>query len=70
MDSDGQVFCYFRQDDLAAVVGVSDRTLRRALDALRREGLIRTCKAGYGGACKYYVGREAREWLRPRRGIT
>lgn len=67
MDDDGQVYCFWRQDDLAAVVGVSDRTLRRALDNLRSAGLIRTRKAGYGGACKYYVTYEARAWLKTKK---
>ena len=65
MDDDGQVFCYFRQADLAALVGCSERTLRRALIALRDRGLIYTRKVTYAGACRYYVGRDARIWLRP-----
>lgn len=66
MDSDGEVFCYFRQDELAYLVGVSERSLRRSLVTLRERGLIRTTKVGYKGTCRYYVGREARLWLRPK----
>lgn len=67
MDSNGEVFCYFRQDELAYIVGLSERSLRRALATLREAGLIRTRKVGYKGTCRYYVTYEAREWLRPQK---
>lgn len=70
IDDDGNVYCFYKQADLARVVGVSDRTLRRSLAVLRERGLIVTCKTAYMGTCRYYVGRDARVWLQPQRAVS
>lgn len=49
------VYCVYAQDELAAQLGVSDRTIRRSLDTLRRDGLVDWRKATYKGANRYYL---------------
>ena len=60
----GAVFCVFSHAELAEAVGISERTVRRSLDALRDAGLLIWRKATYKGACRYYVTEYVRAYLR------
>ena len=63
-DLDGSIFCIFSHDELARKAGVSEKTVRRSLVALRDEhGLIDWRKASFKGACRYYVEKTAREYM-------
>lgn len=64
-----EVFCLYAQDDLAAELGISVRTVRRALETLRAAGLIDWRKATYKGACRYYISERVRVWLRPQTAL-
>lgn len=58
-----EIFCVYDRAELAAVIGCSERTVRRCLDDLKAAGLIWWRKL-YGGACRYYVDKPIREYLR------
>lgn len=58
------VYCVYGQAELAAEVGVSERTIRRALDTLREAGLLIWRKATYKGSCRYYIPEHTRQYLR------
>lgn len=62
-DCDGVFACY-RQAELAAQLGVSERTVRRALDELERLGLVYRGRKEYGGSMRLHVGRAAFRWLK------
>lgn len=49
------VYCVYAQNELAQSVGVSERTVRRALDELREAGLLSWRKAEYKCVCRYYI---------------
>ena len=56
-----ELFCIFAHEELARLVGVSEKTIRRSLKVLRDEAhMISWEKAGFMGACRYYVSEEAR----------
>lgn len=57
------IYCIYGQRELAAQVGVSERTIRRALDNLYEACLIDWRKADYKGACRYYFPRQVREYM-------
>lgn len=52
---DGSIFCVYTHDELARVIGASEKTIRRSLVALRDEHFIDWRKASYKGACRYYI---------------
>lgn len=55
-DPDEQsVYCIYAQQDLADMVGVSVRSIRRALDRLHADSFVWWRKCQYGGACRYYL---------------
>lgn len=62
-----EVFCLYRQDELARDMGCSERTVRRCLETLREAGIIWWRKAVYKGANRYFVDPPIREYLWPRR---
>lgn len=52
---DGAVYCYYALDELCRDAGLSDRTVRRCLDALRAEMLIYTRRVDYKMPMRIYV---------------
>jgi len=60
-----EVFCVFSQPELAALVGVSERTVRRSLEVLRAAELIDWQRIGYRASNRYYIPEDIREYLRP-----
>lgn len=58
------VYCLYRQDSIAETLGVSLRTVRRALDALRDAGLIDWRKANYQDANRYTIPYRIRQELK------
>ena len=65
LDDDSEVFCLYSQEDMAAVCGVSVRTVRRSVAVLVEKGLIRTRKVRYQDSNRYYIPYAIREALRP-----
>lgn len=63
LDEDSRVYCVYAQDELARHAGISDRTVRRCLDDLRRAGLLSYSKAGLRGVNRYYVELAAKDYL-------
>ena len=59
-------YCVFKQSELAELVGVSERTVRRSLELLRADNLVWWRKATYKGANRYYIHDGIMEYLRPR----
>ena len=47
--------CVYKQKDLAAEMGCTERTIRRCLDTLREAGLIETERAGFNGANRLFI---------------
>lgn len=63
-DQDGSVFCIFSHEELARLIGASEKTIRRSLNTLRNKYyLIDWRKASFKGACRYYVEQGAREYM-------
>lgn len=54
------IYCVYDQRDLANELGVTAPTVRRCLDALEREGLLKRERTGKRGACRYYPTAKAR----------
>ena len=50
-----EVYCVYKQKDLAAEMGCTERTIRRCLDTLREAGLIETERAVFNGANRFYI---------------
>ncbi|MGN1250304.1 MAG: hypothetical protein ACI4XW_09505 [Candidatus Spyradocola sp.] len=61
---EGSCFCIYAQQELADLVGVSERTIRRALDVLASDNLVHWRKASYRGACRYYIHEGIMNYLR------
>ena len=57
-------FCVYAQQELADLVGVSERTVRRALDVLASDNFVWWRKASYRGACRYYIHQGIMDYLR------
>ena len=48
--------CYhYKQKDVAAEMGCTERTIRRCLDTLREAGLIETERSGFNGANRFFI---------------
>lgn len=59
-----EVFCIYAHDELARLVGVSEKTVRRSLLYLRDEAhMISWRKAKFMGACRYYIERDVQQEL-------
>lgn len=58
------VFCVYNVGELAQKIGCSERTARRCLDDLQRQGVIFWRRAEYGGANRYFVTHRTKEYLR------
>lgn len=68
-DSDeDEIYCAFAQGELAALMGVSERTVRRCLADLKAADVIWWRKAKYASSCRYYVDYSIRRYLRPQSG--
>lgn len=50
-----EVYCVYKQKDLAAEMGCTERTIRRCLDTLREAGVIETERAGFNGANRFFI---------------
>ena len=67
IDAEGQVFCLYSQGELAAQAGLSERTVRRCLDDLRRAQVIWWTKSGFRAVNRYYIDRAVWLYLTPDR---
>lgn len=56
VDDEG-LYCVYDQADLAKELGVSLPTVRRCLDALEAQNIIKRVRADKRGACRYYIKR-------------
>lgn len=43
-DEDGTIFCYFKNSEIATLLGITERTVTRHLNKLKKFGLIKTVK--------------------------
>lgn len=58
------IFCIYAHNELARMIGVSEKTIRRSLILLRdKYHMIRWRKAKFMGACQYYVERDVQQEL-------
>lgn len=58
-----ELYCVISQAELVDLTGMSERTVRRSLTALKAAGLIDWRKATYKGANRYYIPQGIREYL-------
>lgn len=59
-----EIFCIYAHSELAQLIGVSEKTIRRSLVLLRdKYQMIRWRKAKFMGACRYYVERDVQQEL-------
>ena len=61
-----RMYCVFTHEELAALVGVSERTVRRSLDALKADNLVWWRKAQYRGANRYFIHDGIMDYLKAR----
>ena len=59
-----RVFCVFSHAELAQLLGVGERTVRRSLKLLEDDGLVWWRKATYKGANRYFLHERIMEQLR------
>lgn len=59
-----RVFCVYTHDELAAQIGVSEKTVRRSLERLKKDALIWWYKATYRGANRYFLSHGISDELR------
>ena len=57
------VYCVYKQKDLANEMSCTERTVRRCLDTLREAGLIETERAGFNGANRFYIPFAVRKYF-------
>lgn len=50
-----ETYCVYKQKDLAALMGCTERTVRRCMETLRDAGVIETERAGFNGANRFYI---------------
>lgn len=62
-DGCDSVYTIYAQPDLAHDLGVSLRTVQRAVNALHEAHLIMLRRDGFGGPVRVYVARSVRAWL-------
>lgn len=60
-----RVYCVFSHAELAEMIGVSERTIRRSLTMLNADHLVWWRKASYKGANRYFLHDGIMEALRP-----
>ena len=54
-EQEGRIYCVYTHDELARMIGVGERTIRRSLALLQADGLVWWRKATYKGANRYFV---------------
>lgn len=59
-----RTFCVFSHDELVQQIGVSEKTIRRSLDRLKKDNMIWWYKAKYGGANRYFLNHGITDALR------
>lgn len=59
-----KVYCVFTHAELAAQIGVSERTVRRSLATLEADGLVWWRKAAYKAANRYFLHERITKELR------
>lgn len=59
-----RVYCVYTHAELAAQIGVSERTVRRCLAALYDDGLVWWRKAAYKAANRYFLHERITDELR------
>ncbi|MED9821082.1 MAG: hypothetical protein U0J65_03520 [Christensenellales bacterium] len=57
------VYCIFAHDELARMIGVSEKTIRRSLTVLKTKGWIYWTKREYMGANRYFISRHIQEYI-------
>ena len=57
------VFCVFAQDELARLVGVSDKTIRRSLITLKKLDYVYWAKRGFMGANRYFITKRLQAYM-------
>lgn len=50
-----ETYCVYKQKDLAALMGCTERTVRRCMETLRDAGVIETERAGFNGANRFFI---------------
>lgn len=63
-DQEQRVYCVYSHAELAAQIGVGERTVRRTLARLHDDGLIWWRKATYMGANRYFLHEDITAALR------
>ena len=58
-----EFYCIFAHDELARLVGVSEKTIRRSLETLRKKGWIDWVKREYMGANRYFIRKRIQEYM-------
>jgi len=56
-------YCIFAHDELARLVGVSEKTIRRSLETLRAKGYIYWAKRKYMGANRYFLHGQVKDYM-------
>lgn len=54
-EKEQRVFCVYSHAELAAQLGVGERTIRRSLQLLKDDGLVWWYKAAYKAANRYFI---------------
>lgn len=58
-----EFYCIFAHDELSRHVGVSEKTIRRSLDTLRKKGYIDWVKRDYMGANRYFIRKRVQDYM-------
>ena len=61
--SEGACYCLYSLEELSALIGVSTRTIKRALQLLREDNLILSQRT-YSGANRYFIHEGIMDYLR------
>ena len=56
-------YCVFAHDELARLIGVSEKTIRRSLTVLHDLGFIYWRKREYMGANRYFIGGQMQHYM-------
>ena len=64
-EDENDVYCIYRQQEMAEILGVSERTVRRAVSTLVDKHLMKTKKTRFQDANRYFIPFYIREQLRP-----
>lgn len=54
-EQEERIYCVYTHDELARMIGVSEKTVRRSLALLHDDGLVWWRKATYKGANRYFM---------------